>query len=58
MDDIPYFETHANFDVVIGCEVLYETEHSKIIPDIISKFLNKNGSCYIAGAVREKVFSI
>lgn len=42
------------FDLIVGCEVLYEESHSTLIASVLDHRLRSNGVCLIAGAIREK----
>lgn len=54
--DVPFdVEEGETFDIVLGCEVLYEMEHSEQIAKLLKSKICNNGLSWIAGAVREQV---
>lgn len=49
----PALDPSCVFDVVLGCEVLYETPHAQWVAAAIKLRLKQQGHAWIAGAVRD-----
>jgi hypothetical protein len=49
----PALADGSTFDVVLGCEVLYETPHAKWVAATVKQRMMHAGHAWIAGAVRD-----
>ena len=49
----PAVDPNSTFEVVLGCEVLYEAPHAHWVAATIKLRLQQGGHAWIAGAVRD-----